>query len=88
GDLAFSGNGTTAALLSFIQGFSKEDNYLVWSQVLDSIASVKSVFGEDEVIKKGLEAFTLKLIDEAVSKVGWDYPEGESYLTGLLRKRL
>ncbi|CRK17448.1 hypothetical protein BN1708_012056, partial [Verticillium longisporum] len=33
GDLAFSGNGTTAALLSFIQGFSKEDNYLVWSQV-------------------------------------------------------
>ncbi|KAG7141524.1 Aminopeptidase 2 like protein [Verticillium longisporum] len=88
GDLAFSGNGTTAALLSFIQGFSKEDNYLVWSQVLDSIASVKSVFGEDEVIKKGLEAFTLKLIDEAVGKVGWDYPEGESYLTGLLRKRL
>ncbi|KAM0501717.1 hypothetical protein D7B24_004447 [Verticillium nonalfalfae] len=88
GDLAFSGNGTTAALLSFIQGFSKEDNYLVWSQVLDSIASVKSVFGEDEVIKKGLQAFTLKLIDEAVGKVGWDYPEGESYLTGLLRKRL
>ncbi|EEY19393.1 aminopeptidase [Verticillium alfalfae VaMs.102] len=88
GDLAFSGNGTTAALLSFIQGFSKEDNYLVWSQVLDSIASVKSVFGEDEVIKKGLQAFTLKLIDEAVGKVGWDYPEGESYLAGLLRKRL
>ncbi|KAM0278728.1 hypothetical protein ACHAQH_005022 [Verticillium albo-atrum] len=88
GDLAFSGYGTTAALFSFIQGFSKEDNYLVWSQVLDSIALVKGIFGEDEVIKKGLEAFTLKLIDDAVGKVGWEYPEGESYLTGLLRKRL
>ncbi|KAM0330639.1 hypothetical protein ACHAQA_003589 [Verticillium albo-atrum] len=87
-DLAFSGYGTTAALLSFVQGFGKEDNYLVWSQVLDSIALVKSIFGDDEVIKKGLEAFTLKLIDDAVGKVGWDFPEGESYLTGLLRKRL
>ncbi|KAL2759772.1 hypothetical protein ACRALDRAFT_2095279 [Sodiomyces alcalophilus JCM 7366] len=87
-DLAFSGYGTTAALLSFVQGFNKEDNFLVWSQVLDSIALIKSIFGDDEVIKTGLEAFILKLIDEAVAKVGWEPTEGESYLTGLLRKRL
>ncbi|KAH6695165.1 peptidase family M1 [Plectosphaerella plurivora] len=87
-DLAFSGNGSTAALFSFLQGFGKEDNYLVWSQVLDSIAAVKSVFGEDETIKKGLESFTLKLVDEAVTKYGFEFPEGEDYLTGLLRKRL
>ncbi|GKT44414.1 alanine/arginine aminopeptidase [Colletotrichum spaethianum] len=87
-DLAFSGYGTTAALLSFVQGFAKEDNYLVWSQVLDSIALVKSIFSDDETIKKGLEAFTLKLINDVVAKMGWDFPEGESYLDGLLRKRV
>lgn len=87
-DLAFSGYGTTAALLSFVQGFTKEDNFLVWSQVLDSIALIKSIFGDDEVIKQGVESFTLKLIDEAVAKVGWEPTEGEDYLTGLLRKRL
>ncbi|KAK1727724.1 peptidase family M1 [Colletotrichum acutatum] len=87
-DLAFSGYGTTAALLSFVQGFAKEDNYLVWSQVLDSIALVKSIFSDDETIKKGLETFTLKLINDVVAKMGWEFPEGESYLDGLLRKRV
>jgi aminopeptidase N len=88
GDLAFSGYGTTTALLSFIQGFGKETNYLVWSQVLDSVSLVKSIFGDDPAIKQGLEKFTLKLISDAVAKVGWEFPEGEDYLTGLLRKRL
>jgi len=87
-DLAFSGYGTTAALLSFVQGFSQETEYLVWNQVLDSISRVKSIFGEDEAIKAGMEKFTLKLIASAVEKVGWDFPEGEAYLQGLLRKRL
>ncbi|KEY70322.1 hypothetical protein S7711_06798 [Stachybotrys chartarum IBT 7711] len=87
-DLAFAGNGTSAALLTFLQGFSHETHSLVWSQILDSIGSVKSVFAEDETIKKGLENFTIKLISEKVKEVGWDFPEGEDYLTGILRKQL
>jgi len=87
-DLAFSGNGTTAALLTFLQGFSKESHSLVWSQILDTVASVKSVFGEDEQIKKGLDKFVVKLIDQKVKEIGWDFPEGEDYLKGILRKTL
>ncbi|KAK7413626.1 hypothetical protein QQX98_007489 [Neonectria punicea] len=87
-DLAFAGNGTTPALLTFLQGFGKETHTLVWRQVLDSIAGVKSVFNEDEAIKKGLDQFTLKLIDEKVKEVGWEFPENEDYLTGILRKEL
>ncbi|KAI1438580.1 peptidase family M1 [Xylaria sp. CBS 124048] len=87
-DLAFSGYGSPASLLSFVQGFGGETNYLVWSQVLDSLSSLKSIFGQDESIKQGLEAFSLKLIDNAVAKIGWEFPGGEDYLTGLLRKRL
>ncbi|KAF7561600.1 hypothetical protein G7046_g2545 [Stylonectria norvegica] len=87
-DLAFAGNGTTPALLTFLQGFGKETHTLVWSQVLDSIGSVKSVFAEDAAIKKGLENFTLKLIDAKVKELGWDFPEGEDYLTNQLRRDL
>lgn len=87
-DLAFAGNGTTAALLTFLQGFSQEKHSLVWSQVLDSVALVKSVFGEDEQIKKGLDKFVVKLLDQKVKKIGWDFAEGEDYLTGILRKTL
>ncbi|KOS21839.1 Aminopeptidase 2 [Escovopsis weberi] len=86
--LAFSGNGTTAALLTFLQGFSSESHPLVWSQVLDSIASVKSVFNEDPEISKGLNAFVVKLLDQKVKEIGWEFPEGENYLGGILRKSL
>ncbi|KAK5997760.1 Alanine/arginine aminopeptidase [Cladobotryum mycophilum] len=87
-DLAFSGNGNTSALLTFLQGFGKEEHPLVWSQVLDSLALVKSVFNEDAEIKKGLNAFTVRLLDEKVKQVGWEFPEGENYLGGILRKSL
>ncbi|KAI0389382.1 peptidase family M1 [Xylariaceae sp. FL0594] len=87
-DLAFSGYGSPAALLSFLQGFGQETNYLVWAQVLDSLGTLKSIFGGDETLKKGLESFSLKLVSDAVEKIGWEFPEGEDYLTGLLRKRL
>jgi len=87
-DLAFSGNGTTAGLLTFLQGFNKETHSLVWSQILDTIGSIKSVFGEDEQLKKGLDNFALKLVEQKVKEIGWDFPEGEDYLVGILRKSL
>lgn len=49
---------------------------------------VKSIYGDDETIKSGLENFALKLIGNAVEKVGWEFSEQESYLASLLRKRL
>ncbi|KAF4119489.1 Aminopeptidase N [Geosmithia morbida] len=87
-DLAFAGDGNTASLLTFLQGFSQEQHPLVWSQILDTVAQVKSVFGEDPEIKQGLDKFVLKLIDRKVREVGWDFPEGEDYLVGILRKSL
>jgi aminopeptidase N len=87
-DLAFAGNGTTAALLTFLEGFTKESHSLVWSGILDTVGSVKSVFGEDDTIRQGLNKFVLKLIDSKVKEIGWDFPEGEDYLNGILRKTL
>lgn len=87
-DLAFSGDASTPALFSFIEGLKGEIHYRVLSQALNSINTVKSIFGDDEAIKKGLEAFTLSLIDTAFTKLGWEFPAGEDFNTGLLRKRL
>ena len=87
-DLAFAGNGTTASLLTFLEGFSNETQPLVWNQVIDSIAGVRSVFGEDDDVRKALDFFVLKLVDAKVQEVGWEFPEGEDYLTGVLRKTI
>ncbi|KAK3400603.1 peptidase family M1-domain-containing protein [Sordaria brevicollis] len=87
-DLAFAGNSTTAALLSFVQGLKNETHYRVLSQALDSVNTLKSIFGDDEEVKKGLEKFTLELIDKALKEVGWEPKQGENYNIPLLRKRL
>ncbi|KAK4185428.1 putative aminopeptidase [Podospora australis] len=87
-DLAFSGHATTAALLSFVSGLKDETHYRVLSQALDSINTLKSIFGDDEQVKDGLAKFTLELIDKALKQVGWEAKDGEDYNTGLLRKRL
>ncbi|KAL2891232.1 Aminopeptidase 2, mitochondrial [Ceratocystis lukuohia] len=87
-ELAYAGRLPTSALLSFAKGFKEETNTLVWSQVLDSTSRAKFVFAEDPVIKAGLEKFILDLIDDAVTKIGWEFSEGEGYLQSQLRKRL
>jgi aminopeptidase N len=88
GALALSGAGNTPALLAFVEGFSAEENYLVWSQITSSLGTIKSIFSEDIEITEGLKSFTLKLIGDAVSKIGWDFKDGEDYLTGQLRALL
>ncbi|KAK3321826.1 peptidase family M1-domain-containing protein [Apodospora peruviana] len=87
-DLAFAGYSTTAALLSFINGMKSETHYRVLSEALDSINRLKSIFADDEQTKKGLEKFTLELIETALKEVGWSPKEGEDFNVPLLRKRL
>lgn len=86
--LARSGDGTTPALLSFLEGFRGETSQIVWAQTLDALGAVKAIFSDDEAIKTGLEKFTLKLINDAVESVGWEPKPDESFLVGLMRKRL
>jgi aminopeptidase N len=86
--MAIAGHGTTPAVLSFIEGFSTESNYLVWSSVLASLGKIRSIFSYDGETAEGLRAFTLKLVSKAVETIGWDFVAGESYLTGQLRSLL
>lgn len=88
GALAISGEAHTPALLAFVEGFSGESNYLVWSQIASSFGTVKSVFGGDELIVNALKKFILKLIKPAVAKLGWTFAPDEDYLTGQLRALL
>jgi len=40
--------------------------------------------GVDDV-SKALKKFMLKLVTPAVEKIGWEFKDGENYLTGQLR---
>jgi len=88
GALALSGEAATPGLLAFIEGFQSETNYLVWSQILGSLGTVKAVFSDDEAIAAALKKFTLKLISPAVSKIGWESSQSDDFLTSQLRAAL
>ncbi|KAJ5044098.1 hypothetical protein NUH16_000895 [Penicillium rubens] len=86
--LAVSGEGTTPALLTLLEGFKEEQNYLVWSQVSASLANIRSVFSQNEKVAEGLKQFTLKLASPAAERTGWEFKPGEDYLIVQLRKLL
>lgn len=86
--MAISGNGTTAGVLSFLEGFVNETNYLVWSEVLSSFNKIQSVFSDDEGVRDGLRQYKLKLVSSATDKVGWEFGPHDDYLTGQLRALL
>ncbi|KAK4580351.1 hypothetical protein LTR86_000554 [Recurvomyces mirabilis] len=86
--MALAGEGTTAAVLSFMEGFATERNYLVWSEVLSSLGKIRSTFGEDEKVAAGLRAYSLKLVTAATEDIGWDKKPNEDWLTGQLRTLL
>lgn len=86
--LAISGDATTPALLSFLEGFQQEQQYVVWAQISASLTKVRSVFSNNKEISDGLKKFTLTLCSPAAEKIGWEFPSDEDYLTGLQRKLL
>jgi aminopeptidase N len=86
--LAISGEGTTAGLLTLLEGFQNEKNYLVWSQISSSLSKVRAVFSTNKAVYAGLEKFTLKLVSPAAESIGWEFSAHEDYLTGQLRKLL
>ena len=86
--LAVSGEGTTAALLQLLEGFQQEQNQLVWVQIASSLSRIRSVFYKNEAVAEGVKKFALKLVSPAAESIGWEYPAGEDYLKGQLRKLL
>ncbi|KAI9668905.1 MAG: hypothetical protein M1817_005184 [Caeruleum heppii] len=86
--LAVSGDGTTAGFLAFAEKFRGERNYLVWSQILGSLATVRSVFADDEKTAAGLKKYTLQLVSSAAEELGWEFGSSEDFLTGQLRALL
>lgn len=85
---AVSGFGSTAGLLALVERFSDESDYLVWSQILTNVGNVRSVLSGSEDVSEGLKKYHLKLITPAVEKIGWEFADGESFLTGQLRSSL
>lgn len=83
-----AGHGATPGLLALVENFQDESEFLVWSQIMASLGSVRSVFSGTQDIADGLKKYHLKLVSPAVEKVGWEFKQSEGFLIGQLRAAL
>jgi aminopeptidase N len=60
----------------------------VWAQIINNIGTVRSAFSSAQDVSDALRKYELELLAPATEKVGWEFPEGESYLVGQLRAQL
>jgi len=86
GALAASGYGKSSGLLSFINEFENEDQYIVWCEINSRLNSLLNVwFEQPEPIYQGLLKFQRQLVSKLVAKLGWEYSDSDDYLTTMLR---
>lgn len=62
--------------------------YSVWSQIIENVRNIRSIFSTNELVSAGLKKFTLSLVEGATEKIGWEFAPDEDYLTGQLRALL
>ena len=86
--LASSGSSSVTSLLSFLQGFRRESNSVVWEQILEVLRTVDMVFSEDKDIRAGLKNFTLQLIENKVNEVGTEPLPQDDFVSRGLRRTL
>lgn len=80
GALSASGFIKTTDLLNLVKSWSGEKNYVVWDQILSSLASIKTAFiFADNSIQDSINVFTLDLIDETLKQYGWEFSDNDSF---------
>ncbi|KAI1621361.1 aminopeptidase [Exophiala viscosa] len=81
GALAASGYGKTSGILSLLQSFSTETQFVVWNEILTRINAVRNTWiFEDESTKDALKAFQLNLCSAKAHELGWEFSEDEDHI--------
>ncbi|CAM1502388.1 Fc.00g043720.m01.CDS01 [Cosmosporella sp. VM-42] len=81
GALAQAGYQKTSGLLSLLQGFDSEDEYIVWDEVSLRVGSLRDAWiFEDEKITKALKAFQRDLVSKKANELGWEFTEKDDHM--------
>ncbi|KAK7202520.1 peptidase family M1-domain-containing protein [Myxozyma melibiosi] len=84
--MALAGLGSTAGIFELVDGMRNETSYIVWSEVFQRVAALKSVWFEKVPESKApLQAFTRSLVSPMVKRLGWEFKDSDDYLTVQLR---
>ncbi|RGP77469.1 aminopeptidase [Fusarium longipes] len=80
GALAAAGYQKTSGLLSLLQGFDSEDEFIVWDEITLRVASLRDawIFEEDDV-NDALKAFQRDLVSKKANEIGWNISSSDDF---------
>lgn len=83
---ATAGVGSTSGLLSVILALKDETDYDLWGEIFKQLNTLTSAwFEQDDEVKAALQKLTQSILAHNLEKLGWEFAEGEDFLTGQLR---
>ncbi|KAJ5633658.1 hypothetical protein N7528_001500 [Penicillium herquei] len=81
GALAASGFQKTSGMLSLLQGLDTESEFVVWTEMLSRIATLRSAWlFEDDKTKAALKAFQRALVSNKAHELGWEFSENDDHI--------
>ncbi|GAF79639.1 unnamed protein product, partial [marine sediment metagenome] len=80
---ARAGKLDTTTVLSLLESFTGEKEYLVWLQITDTLLGISSILKENS--EDGFNSFSCRILENIVSDVGWDAKENETFEDSLKR---
>lgn len=87
--LAVSGYSSTVNFLNLVSGWTKESEYVVWSNILGSLGEIRATWKFDyPETSDAFNALTRKLVGEKIKAIGWQFSESEDVLAQRLKAEL
>lgn len=89
GALAASGYQKTSSVLSLLKSFNGEEEFVVWSEILSRISSIRSAWVfEDRKTRDALKAFQRRLVSPKAHARGWSFADDEDHVQAQFKAML
>lgn len=81
GSLAASGYQKSSGILSLLDSFKSEPDFVVWQEITGRIGSLRGAWlFEDQSIRDALKKFQLDLVQDKAHELGWTFTENDGHI--------
>jgi aminopeptidase 2 len=81
GSLAASGYQKTSGILSLLESFKSEQEFVVWGEITARIGSLRAAWMfEEQATKDALKQFQLDLVKDKAHELGWTFGDNDGHI--------
>ena len=85
-DLAKRGYDDTTRALRFIECYQQEPDYLVWSELIERLNTLKYVWKSHPIVKQRINQFLVDALKGHLQELGWDFKPQDTYQSMKMRQ--